>query len=186
MEHRIDDPDVQMLADIAGTLKCDYVPQGIADPWAGSPFAWIHPRPTSSQVGKIAKEFVARWCRAKGLEVARSGDSQADLLVARRRVEIKYSCLWASGDYRFQQIRDQDYEFVLCLGLSPFNAQCWVIPKKVALQYAIPQHTGRGGRDTRWLSFPAAYPPIWLQEFGGKLADAYRILSPWQRAQTPR
>ena len=31
--------------------------------------------------------------------------------------------------YKFQQLRDQNYEFAICLGISPFSAHCWVLPK---------------------------------------------------------
>jgi len=96
-----------MLACIAGTLKSDYVLEGAADPWAGSPFAWIRTRP-SRQVGKIGEQLVAGWCAAKGLDVVATGDAQADRVIAGRRVEIKFSTLWASGGYTFQQIRDQN------------------------------------------------------------------------------
>ena len=35
------DPEVRLLAAIAGTLEAEYVDTGAIDPWAGSPFAWI-------------------------------------------------------------------------------------------------------------------------------------------------
>lgn len=182
MEYRITDPDVLLLASIAATLKGDYVREGAADPWAGSPFAWIRTRP-SRQVGKIGEQLVAGWCAAKGFDVVASGDVAADRVIAGRRVEIKFSTLWESGVYKFQQIRDQNYEFAICLGISPFDAHCWVISKAVLREYVIghtPQHTGRGGTDTFWLSFTATSPPNWLRPCGGRLASAYRILQKWQ------
>jgi hypothetical protein len=171
-----------MLAAIAGTLKADYVREGGADPWTGSPFAWIRTRP-SRQVGKIGEQLQAGWCAAKGLDVTSCGDSEADRVIAGRRVEIKFSTLWQSGVYKFQQIRDQDYEFAICLGISPFDAHCWVISKAVLRQYVIghtPQHTGKGGTDTFWLFFPAAAPPAWLNPCGGRLAAAYEVMRKWQ------
>jgi hypothetical protein len=182
VEYRIEDPDVRLLASIAATLRGDYVREGTADPWAGSPFAWIRMRP-SRQVGKIGEQLVAGWCAAKGLDVTASRDAQADRVIAGRRVEIKFSTLWESGVYKFQQIRDQNYEFVICLGVSPFDAHCWVISKELLRQHVIghtPQHTGRGGTDTFWLSFEVANPPMWLRPCGGRLAEAYRILRTWQ------
>lgn len=161
MQYQIKDPEVLMLATIAGTLKGDYVREGPDDPWAGSPFAWIRTRP-SRQVGKIGEQLVAGWCAAKGLDVTRSSNSEADRVIAGRRVEIKFSTLWESGVYKFQQLRDQDYEFAVCLGISPFDAHCWVISKAVLRQHVIghtPQHTGKGGTDTFWLSFDASSPP---------------------------
>lgn len=93
------------------------------------------------------------------------------------------STRWESGVNRFRQVRDQDYEFAICLGVSPFDAHCWVISKEVLRQHVIghiPQHTGRGGTDTFWLSVEAASPPPWLNPCGGRLAEVYRILRTWQ------
>lgn len=171
-----------MLASIAGTLKADYVREESDDPWAGSPFEWIRRLP-SRTVGKIGEQLVAGWCAAKGLDVTSSGDSEADRVIAERRVEIKFSTLWASGIYKFQQIRDQDYEYAVCLGISPFDAHCWVIPKTVLRQYVIghtPQHTGRGGTDTFWLSVQPELPPAWLVPYGGRLREAYEIMLKWK------
>jgi hypothetical protein len=182
MTYKIDDPEVRMLATIASTLKGDYVREGEADLWEGSPFAWIRTRP-SRQVGKIGEQLLAGWCAAKGLDVTSSGDSEADRVIAGRRVEIKFSTLWQSGVYKFQQIRDQNYDFAICLGISPFDAHCWVISKTLLRQHVIgytPQHTGKGGTDTFWLSFPATAPPLWLNACGGRLADAYEIMRKWQ------
>jgi hypothetical protein len=168
------DPDVLMLASIAATRKGDYVREGRDDPWAGSPFEWIRTRP-SRQVGKIGEQLVAGWCAAKGLDVTSSWDAEADRVIAGRRVEIKFSTLWESGVYKFQQIRDQDYEFAVCLGVSPFDAHCQVISKAVLRQYVIghtPQHTGKGSVDTFWLSFEAASLTAWLAPCGGHLAEA--------------
>lgn len=177
----IEDPEVLFLASIAATLRSDYVREGSIDPWAGSPFAWIRTR-RSRQVGKIGEQLVAGWCAAKGLDVVGSGDSEADRVIAGRRVEIKFSTLWESGVYKFQQLRDQNYEHAVCLGLSPFDAHCWVISKTVLRGHVIghtPQHTGRGGTDTFWLSFDAGNPPAWLRACGGRLADAFDILRRW-------
>lgn len=73
----IRDPDVQLLASIAGTLHRDYVQD--SDDWEGSPFAWIKTRP-SRQVGKIGEQLVAGWCAAKNLPVAPSGNSENAIL----------------------------------------------------------------------------------------------------------
>jgi hypothetical protein len=98
MTDAITDPDVQLLASIAATIKNEYVREGAVDPWVGSPFAWIRTRP-SRQVGRIGEQLVAGWCAAKDLDVVRSPDSEADRIIGGRRVEIKFSTLWQSGNY---------------------------------------------------------------------------------------
>jgi hypothetical protein len=176
---QVTDPEVQLLAAISTTLTADYI-NPADDPWAGSPFAWIVTR-SSRQRGKIGEQLVAGWCAAKGLDVMRAGDSDADRVINGKRVEIKFSTLWAKGDYVFQQIRDQRYDYALLLGVSPFSASCWVIPKAVLLGRPFkpglaPQHGGQAGRDTVWLRFLAAHPPAWLAGYGGALASAYQRL----------
>lgn len=177
----IKDNDVRILASIAEMLKPDYVTNEQSDPWIDSPFAWIKTRP-SRQIGKIGEQLVSGWCAAKGLDVGRSTDSDADRTIAGKRVEIKFSTLWSSGIYKFQQIRDQNYDFVICLGISPFDAHCWVISKATLKKYVIghtPQHTGRGGVDTFWLSIAPDSPPTWMNSCGGSLDAAYKIMMKW-------
>lgn len=177
------DPDLRLLAAISATLQADYIkPDG--DPWEGSPFAWIKTRP-SRQVGSIGEQLVAGWCAAKGLDVVRSGDSDADRVIAGKRVEIKFSTLWEGGDYVFQQIRDQRYDVALLLGLSPFEASCWVVPKAILREQPFRaglshQHGGQAGTDTIWLRFKAASPLAWMAEFGGPLRSAYELLAAGQ------
>jgi hypothetical protein len=177
---RISDPDVDLLAGIATTLMADYV-AAADDPWAGSPFMSIKARP-SRQVGAIGEQLVAGWCAAKGLDVVRSDDSDADRVINNKRTEIKVSTLWASGDYVFQQIRDQRDDVVLLLGLSPYAASCWGVPKDVMVGNPLKsvlshQHGGQRGRDTLWLRFRANNPPEWLAPFGGNLAQAMAVLA---------
>jgi len=179
MTSTITDRDVQILVGIAGTLRADYVDPEDAERWRNSPFAWIRAKP-SRQKGKIGEQLVAGWCAAKGFDVVRSPDSEADRIIQGKRVEIKLSTLWKSGVYKFQQFRKQNYDYGICLGLSPFTGHCWVISKSVLRRHVIghtPQHGGRRGSDTAWLSFATAEPPAWLGECGGTLAQAARIIS---------
>ena len=92
------------------------------------------------------------------------------------------STLWKGGSYRFQQLRDQDYEFAVCLGLSPFDAHCWVLPKELILQQwsagiISSQHGGRAGSDTAWLHVLPDAIPDWLHAWGGPLSDAVRVVT---------
>ncbi|MCW5777090.1 MAG: hypothetical protein KIS87_11680 [Phycisphaeraceae bacterium] len=172
----INDPDVAMLAALSGTLAADY--RQSDDPWAGSPFAWIKQQ-QSRRRGKIGEQLLSGFLAAKGLDVTRSPDAQADRVINGARVEVKFSTLWESGVYKFQQIRDQNYAMLVCLGVSPFNAHCWVIPKPLLKKHVIGkmgQHTGRTGADTAWLSFAPDKPFPWLDSCGGRLRDAVRLL----------
>ena len=178
MKRMISDPDVRLLASIAGLLRADYVDFEKEGLWRESPFAWISTAP-ARQVCKIGEQLIAGWFAAKGLDVTRSGDSEADRVIAGRRMEIRCSLLLKNGVYTFQQIRDQDYDYAICLGVSPFEAQCWVISKDVLRKHVF-RHTsqdrGRLGTDAFWLSFQANDPPDWLKSCGGSLSEAFVVL----------
>lgn len=174
------DPDVRILANYSTLLEKDYgEPKDI---WAGSPFAWIRSQP-SRKKGAIGEKLVAGWLAAKGFDVVRSPDGDADRVVNGARAEIKFSTLWASGYYKFQQLRDQDYLFAICLGVSPFDAHCWVLPKDVIISQwrigdgLVTQHGGRRGSDTAWLNVDPSSPPAWLRDYGGRLSDAAKLVT---------
>jgi len=176
---RINDPDVRVLACLAATLESDY--RDGDDVWQNSPFGWIRRCP-SRQVGAIGEKLVAGWLATRNYDVVRCTDSEADRIINGLRVEIKFSTLWKSGIFKFQQIRDQNYDILLMLGLMPFDARCWAVPKAILMQRwgtsdgPRSQHAGSAGRDTAWLSFPANHPPSWLAPYGGSLADAAAAL----------
>lgn len=175
---RIADPEVRTLAALAASLEEDYA--NVDDPWRGSPFQWIQARP-SRQKGAIGELLVAGWAASKGFDVLRSDNSDCDRIINGLRIEIKYSNLWTNtAVFKFQQIRDQAYDYCFCLGLSPFDAQAWFIPKHVLLdsfqEGLTPQHGGQTGRDTRWLSFRATEPPVWLNAYGGRLGQVKQLI----------
>ena len=176
MEEVISNPEFEFLGSLATLIRKDFEKQDEA--WEGSPFQWIRVLPSGSK-GKFGKQLVASWCAAKGLLIDSSGDPEADFLINKHRVEIKFSTLWKSGIYKFQQIRDQNYEYIICLGISPFEAHCWVINKDILNQYVIghlPQHTGAGATETFWLQVYPNNPPDWLRECGGTLDEAFKVL----------
>lgn len=176
--HRlITDPEVGVLADLAGSLAGDYA-SAVDDPWLGSPFQWILSLPSRSK-GAVGEALVAGWCATKGFDVVRTGDSEADRIIEGHRVEIKFSTLWKSGVFTFQQIRDQDYSYCFCIAVSPFDAQAWLLPKAELRQYVIGhmgQHTGARGADTAWLSFKAGSPYDWMAPYGGRLSDVRELI----------
>ncbi len=167
---RITDPDAQLLANRAASLAAEYVARD-ANRWAGSPFAWLMNCPSRSK-GAIAERLVEGWCADKGFTVERSPSSEADRVIEGHQVEIKLSTLWASGVYRFQQVRNQDYEHLFCLGISPWDVHAWLLPKPVLLEHVIGhtgQHTGASGQDTAWIGFKADSPHPWMAPYGPRL-----------------
>lgn len=178
----ITDKEVKVLAGISESLKGEYInPE--EDVWAGSPFAWILTRP-SRQRGKIGEQLIAGWCAARDLNVLRSPNSDADRIIEGKRVEIKLSTLWASGHYKFQQIRDQAYDYLLCIGISPFAVHAWIMKKSEMPMELMPhQHGGSAGQDTRWMTVRPDNIPARLNEFGGTLSQVLGVLKGFRQNQ---
>ena len=128
------------------------------------------------RVGRSVEKIVAQWLTSNECKVSRPSHSGCDRVVNGINMEIKFSTRWKNGGYTFQQLRDQDYSFVFCLGISPNDVHAWLIPKAIAWDHATPQHGGKIGKDTKWLSFPADSPPAWLAAYGGSLADVLKIV----------
>lgn len=175
----ITDPEVAILAGLAQSLEGDYLGEKETRLWQGSPFYWIKSR-ASRQIGAIGEALVAGWAASKGFDVTKADSTDYDRNIESLHVEIKFSTLWTDNEiFKFQQLRDQDFDYCLCLGVSPFDAQAWFIPKPELLKdrppALVPQHGGTAGRDTKWLSFKASNPPEWLDAFGGRL-DAVATL----------
>lgn len=169
-------PDFELLASAANFIKPEF--RKDESIWAQSPFEWVLTLPSASK-GKLGKRLVYQWCAIKGLSIDSSPDSQADMMINGHRVEIKFSTLWEASIYKFQQIRDQNYEYAVCLGISPFEAHCWVISKKILKQFVIGhmgQHTGSGGQETAWFAVNPHSPPSWILPCGGTLEEAYKVL----------
>ena len=181
------DPETEELARCASMIRGDYLNEGI-DIWINSPFAWIRSR-QSRQRGAIIEKLVSSWCAAKGFDVTKSPDTDADRVIEGRRVEIKGSTLWESGVYKFQQIRDQNYDYLFALGISPFDAHAWVIPKEVLMEPAegiTHQHGGARGRDTRWLSCKPGEEYEWMKQYGGTLGNVRSIIASFPQSNMER
>jgi hypothetical protein len=154
------------------------------DPWLGSPYRWLRELQSRTR-GKAGEQIITSWLRSEGLIVGRAGSSGSDRRIELTEVEIKMSTRWDSGEYRFQQIRNQEYKYIILLGVSPEQLNVWIVPKKVALKYSTPQHTGKTGAETRWLSFPADAAPSWLARYGGSSQKGLEAVKRYLLPATP-
>lgn len=168
----------EKLAEISNAYEKVAAPPSAA--WKGSPFEWILSIPSRSK-GAYGEKLVQELFRLNGFDVKRPiSGSDHDRVINGHRIEIKMSTLWANnGQYTFQQIRDQEYDYLICLGLSPKEAHCWLIPKSevfIGREGVSHQHGGQAGKDTLWLNFPANKPPAWLASFGGSLDIVIKLM----------
>ena len=164
---------LDLFLSVAQEISQEYT--GELSRWNGSPFQWLiglAPR----RKGAIGERLIDTWLTRNGFAVTRPKHTGCARIINDRNFEVKLSTLWGSGIYTFQQLRNQDYEFVSCLGLSPETVHAWVVPKEVMWQHSVSQHGGKTGVDTRWLQFQAHEAPRWLADFGGSLEDAFLVL----------
>lgn len=171
--------DFEMLAATAAYLQEKL--QEKSDIWEGSPFEWVLQLP-ARQKGALGRRLVTSWCASKDLYMERPKDKEAKdtsetLVIGEIKLSIKFSTLWNNGKYNFQQIRSDGYDYVLCFGISPTQAHCWVLERNYAISHAKPQH-----KSEYWISFNPKSPPNWLQGHGGTLDQAYEVLKKLQPA----
>ena len=138
-------------------------------------------RPSRS-IGAIGEKIVASWLAMHDFNVQRSPDSEADRVVEGKRIEIKFSTLWEAGQYVFQQIRNQNYEIIVFLGVSPNDAHCWVLPKLKVMELwhtgvICGQHTGQGGGDTAWVHLHPSNDNPYFAPYGNSLHEALNAIS---------
>jgi len=174
-------PEFELLATAANFIRPEF--EKVNSAWEGSQFQWVTSLPSASK-GKLGKRLVYQWCALKGLSIDSSPDPEADMMINGHRVEIKFSTLWEVGIYKYQQIRDQNYEYAVCLGISPFEAHCWIASKNLLKKYVIGhmgKHTGSGGQETAWFAVNPKSPPGWLLPYGGTLEQAYKVLKSLSR-----
>ncbi len=161
------DAEYLMLAASITYLQAEFEK---SDAWNDSPFEWIlnlSPR----QKGMIGRQIVIGWCKAKGFSVEKPKDSGELLNINGHKVAIKFSTLWKNKIYKFQQIRKEEYEYILCFGLSPIEAHCWIVERDYAIDNATPQH-----KSEYWIGFKPSTPPAWIKNCGGSLGQAYEVL----------
>jgi hypothetical protein len=171
------DETYDLLAAVSSELATSY-PE--TRDWDGSPFKWMLSVPSATR-GKIGRDLVATWAAEAGFVVGiEYRNNQPYLIVNGARVVVKTSTLWRSGVYRFQQIKDRDYDFCLCLGISPNQVHAWLIPKFVLDAEVIGhrgQHTGAGASETSWIHAGPNSGSTWLEPYGDSLDDAGEILA---------
>lgn len=162
-------PEYDLFVNIVNELR----PQFIDDhrQWAGSPFEWVKGGIASRTKGMVGELIVAEFLSRNNFTVGKSPDSDADIVVNNWRAEVKLSTLWRGGNYQFQQIRNQNYDILFCLGISPHSVHAWVT-EKAAIEWddIANQHGGRAGSDTWWIPCqPGQAPHSWLRPQDGDI-----------------
>ncbi|MHB8193418.1 MAG: DNA-methyltransferase [Bellilinea sp.] len=162
-------PEFEMLASLAMYIRNDI--EVLNELWDASPFSWVTQLPAAKK-GKLGRTLIASWCAAKGLIVDYPKDKKASLIINGCRVATKFSTLWSEGEYKFQQIRNDGYDYLICLGISPLEAHCWVFKLEDIIDKIKPQHKGADFM----LSLNPEKLPSWAKNGGGSLETAFAII----------
>jgi|688.fasta_scaffold465147_2 hypothetical protein len=144
------------------------------DIWVNSKNRWIKDMMPGSK-GKAGELFIEEWFKLENITVLPSINGESDRLISGFETEIKLSTLWDRGILCFQQIRDQDYDYIFFIGVMPDEYLFWSVPKEIALANSIPQHSGKDGNDTKWLLIDPYNIPEWLKIYGGKIDKGLAI-----------
>lgn len=157
-------------------LEQQYLPN---PDWEHSPFKWLLGQPSGTK-GSIARQLLKSWAQPYGKTLStRRLDYQPYLQSGDDLFLVKFSMLWEGGTYRFQQFKEGPYSFALCLGISPDDIHLWLIPVETIKLRVIGskgQHTGKDSAETWWFETSPRTPLSWLNDCGGQLSTAGRLL----------
>lgn len=149
--------------------------------WNGSSLKWIRSKP-SATVGKIGRALVKALCDGASIQAMPAGYS---LEVNGKTLQVRTSTGWSGGGFKFQQLRNENYSAVFCLGITPSKVFAWVIPKGVIFKAdgaiwkkdgLTPQHKGKGGSGTAWINVDVGSIPSWMTQYGDSIAAAMAVL----------
>lgn len=94
-----------------------------------------------------------------GHKVTRPESSDHDRIISNHKTEIKVSTTWNEelNNFTWQQIRDQDYDRIIFVGINPNDISVWWATKDDLREYVLGQdskrqHAGKdGGQELYWL-----------------------------------
>lgn len=141
--------------------------------WQGSPFDWFRKRASATK-GKIGRDLVFSMVEAVGFQPGRRGMA---IEVNRRIIRVKLSMMWGGGSLTFEQIKNDNFDYLACLGLYPDSSYGWLIPKdELIVDGAAQEREGFSGQHTApgrdpsdfWLqNLSVSNPYPWLKPYGG-------------------
>ncbi len=138
--------------------------------WVGSPFNWMRALPPGRK-GAIGRKLASGLLRKDGFLTSKKRNL---IQVNGASISVKTSFMWGAGVIKFQNIRNSDFDFLLCLGIYPNASFGWVIPKMEIWDNGVLQErTGiRGqhggiGADDAWIGIDPDHVPDWVMPYGG-------------------
>lgn len=156
------DSEYLMLAASITHLQTEFEKE---DAWSESPFEWILPL-APEQRERVGRHLFVSWCKEKGV-LTDVGIDNEKLIINGCKLAVNFSVLSSDGEYQFEQIQEADFDYMICFGISPKQAHCWVFGKDQVEQLQMAQHSFYVHPDNQ---------PEWLIQAGGNLTYAYQKL----------
>lgn len=144
--------------------------------WDDSSFNWMRGLPPASK-GAIGRDIGSGLLFAYGFT---PGANRYELRVNGQGVLVRVATKWKENTVKFQNIRDIQFDHVLCIALYPKKAYAWLIPKEeIWVKGAVrtgrselkPQHKGADA----WLTVDPIGVPAWLEPYGGTIEDMIKV-----------
>lgn len=134
------------------------------DPWHDSEFKWLRslPTPRRGKAGVLLAETVIR---GAGYDVRAKSSPGHEWVVNGHKVRVKFSTLWATGSYTFQQLPASGFDVLVLLGVGPYEAHAWCAPAHDVRDHIVSDKA-------LGLEVEPDAPPAWLR--GGPLTAFFK------------
>jgi hypothetical protein len=140
--------------------------------WKNSIFEFFHKIPSPRSKGSQGEKLVEQFMTELGHSVSKPESSDHDRIISNYKTEIKVSTSWDNTENKFtwQQIRDQDYERIIFVGINPNNIEIfWAtksdLKKNIFGKDKYRQHGGKKGKqDLYWLQ--SVHKLAWFRDIG--------------------
>jgi hypothetical protein len=144
--------------------------------WDDSPFNWIRGLPPASK-GAIGRDIGAGLLQQYGFT---PGTYRYELRVNGQGVLVRVAMKWEGNVVKFQNIRDIQFDHVLCIALYPKGAYAWLIPKdEIWINQKVrtdrPGITRQHKGADAWITLDPKNGPTWLASYGGTIEQAMKV-----------
>jgi hypothetical protein len=144
--------------------------------WVDSKFNWIRGLPPARK-GAIGRDVGSALLQAYGFT---PGINRYELRVNGQGVLVRIATKWEGNTVKFQNIRNIDFEHVLCIALYPKSAYAWLIPKTEiwsnnSVRSDRPGITKQHKGADAWVHVDPKTPPSWLSPLGGTIEEMIKV-----------
>ena len=131
----------------------------------------------SGSRGARAKKIVLEFLSKHGFRVDEERKrGHYDGIINEKNIIIRFSTIWkkGKGHYAFQQIKEGNWCYLLCIGMSSSDDHLWIMSHE-DMDKIPGQHTGMEAKETRCIRIsPKETKPDYLE--GGTLEEGLKAI----------